>query len=303
MSEERTRVLKLLEEGKISADQAARLIEALGSRRSDDECGFPPMPPVPPVAPLRRMHLRGRAMADIDRIPDIVARAVSSAVRSSRDERGSSRLFETGTSLNVKTVSGDIEVAGTSEKGISLTFEGSPSARETDGAVEISAVSDDVGARTPRTCDVGIKTVSGDVTAAQLSGTLGITTVSGDAEAVEVEGTLIVVTVSGDVELTRVSGDIAVETRSGDVDIVPDKLFSGTAVTKSGDVTLLVRPGADVTLELVTEDGDIDVDLDAGHEVLEDSEAVKRIRVGAGTRTFRVKTTSGDITVRDESEE
>ena len=101
MNDERARILKLLEDGKISADQAARLIEALGSRRSGDECGFPPMPPMPPVPPLRRVHMRGRAMAGIDQIPDIVARAVSSAVRSSRAEQGSMRLFENGTSLAI----------------------------------------------------------------------------------------------------------------------------------------------------------------------------------------------------------
>ncbi len=299
MSEERTRILKLLEEGRINADQAARLIEALISRRTADE---PVEPPAPPMPPLRRGLSRHRMPPGLDRIPDIVARAVSSAVRS-RADLGSVSVFGDGARLKVKTVSGDVEVAGTSEKGISVTSDGAPSARESGGAVEVNAVSDDVGARTPRACDVAVRTVSGNVIAAQLQGELGVTTVSGDVEAVEVDGAVRVATVSGDVELTRVAGKISVETRSGDVDILPGGQFGGAAVTRSGDVTLLLRPGADLLVELETEDGDIDVDLESAHETLESGERVRRIRLGAGGDSFRVKTISGSITVRDESEE
>ena len=49
MSEERLRVLKMLQEGRITADEATQLLEALeGSRNAG------PRMPVPPPAPARR---------------------------------------------------------------------------------------------------------------------------------------------------------------------------------------------------------------------------------------------------------
>lgn len=303
MSDERARILKLLEDGKITADQAARLIEALGSRRSDDECGFPPMPPVAPVTPLRRVHMRGRAMAGIDQIPDIVARAVSSAVRSSQAGSQTVRRFESTKKLFVKSVSGDVEVAGTGETDASVTSDGNPRVSESGGVIEVNSVSDDVAVRVPRSVGASVKTVSGDVTAARFGGGLLVESVSGDVEVVEIEGGVRVTTVSGDLELTRVSGEFAVQTRSGDVDIVPGGALSGEAVTKSGDITLLVRSDADLLLEIETEDGDIDVDIEAEHETLEDSKLRKCVKFGAGSKTMRLRTVSGGVTVRDESEE
>jgi DUF4097 and DUF4098 domain-containing protein YvlB len=303
MSEERTRILKLLEDGKITADQAARLIEALGQARSDEEPGFPPIPPIPPIPPLRRTYFRRHGVPGIDQIPDIVAKAVSSAVRTSRVGGETVRRFEGVRSLSVKTVSGDVEVAGTGEPGSSVTSDGSPRVSESGGELEVNSVSDDVGTRVPRTAEVSVKTVSGDVVAAQFEGALAVATVSGDVEAVEARGGVRVATVSGDVELTRVAGELAIETRSGDVDIVPGGALWGEVAGKSGDVTLLVRPDADLLLELETEDGEIDVDLEAAHETVESTDQRRQVKLGAGSKTLKVRTVSGDITVRDDSEE
>lgn len=292
MAEERARILKLLEDGRITAEQAARLIEALGSRRADEE----------PVPPLRRGFGRQTVPPGLDRIPDIVAKAVSSAVKS-RGETASVRMFADSTRLSIKAVSGDVEIAGTGENGISISSDGSPRVRESGGAVEVNAVADDLRVRTARSCDVAVKTVSGDVAVAQLEGAISVLTVSGDVEADEVGGRLEVATVSGDVELTRVAGEVAVKTGSGDIDIVPGGQFGGEATTRSGDITLLLGSGVDLLAEFETEDGDIDVALTVAHEVLLDSRTKKRVRIGAGTRQFRARTVKGSITVRDELEE
>ena len=50
-SEERMKILKLIEEGKISAEEGAKLLSAL----SDSRKNFPPAPPRPPSAGGARM--------------------------------------------------------------------------------------------------------------------------------------------------------------------------------------------------------------------------------------------------------
>jgi hypothetical protein len=64
-SEERLKILQLLQDGKISADQAARLLEALettppGGRGVPKGPGFPtpPTPPIPPAGGGRWLRVR-----------------------------------------------------------------------------------------------------------------------------------------------------------------------------------------------------------------------------------------------------
>ncbi len=60
-SEERMKILQLLQEGKISADQAARLLEALeNAPRGAPKNVPPPVPPVPPTTPGGGRWLRVR---------------------------------------------------------------------------------------------------------------------------------------------------------------------------------------------------------------------------------------------------
>ena len=105
MNDERARILKLLEDGKITADQAARLIEALKPRSF--EPGF--IPPIPPLPPLSRR----RNLKELERIPDIVAHAVASAMKTGIESGDEGRqVFPDKAALSVKGVSGDVEVRG-----------------------------------------------------------------------------------------------------------------------------------------------------------------------------------------------
>lgn len=63
-SEERLRILQMIQEGKISAEEGAKLLQALGSSK--------PPPPPPPVTDPRLLHVRitdmhtGRTKANIN---------------------------------------------------------------------------------------------------------------------------------------------------------------------------------------------------------------------------------------------
>jgi DUF4097 and DUF4098 domain-containing protein YvlB len=298
MSDERDRILKLLEDGKITADQAARLIEAMGARRQ----GFDPMPPIPSLRPLhRRMHYK-----EFDRIPDLVASAVSSAVRSGLGPEGEGRsVFADARGLDVKSVSGDVEVQGWDEARVSLSYSGGMVKTRVEGDIAcVRSVSGDVEAEVPRAGSLELETVSGDVSVEGMTGRLVVKTVSGDIDADGLQEGVEANTVSGDIELTDVAGEVEVQSRSGDIDIAPSGQFSGAASSKSGDITLSVRPGADVLVEMTCEDdGDVDIQLDMAHEVIEQDEHSAKVRLGAGNRSMELRTRSADITLRDAEEE
>jgi DUF4097 and DUF4098 domain-containing protein YvlB len=299
MSDERARILKLLEDGKITADQAARLIEALGSRRHGFEFELP-VPPAPP-----RMHRR-LAMKELDRIPDMVAHAVSKAVQSSFESGDERRVEFTGKrSLVVRTVSGDIEVAGQAGDATSLQYTGGmANVKEGDDSVDFRSTSSDVDARVPAKSDVEVTTVSGDVKLSDVDGRVRVKTVSGDVDVAEHVGATEVATVSGDVELAGALGELGVETRSGDVEVEAAGPVQGRVATKSGDITLTLRADADVMLEAeADEEGEVDLDIDAAHEVLEQRDNYAKVKFGAGSASIVLRTRTGEITVRSSKED
>jgi DUF4097 and DUF4098 domain-containing protein YvlB len=290
MSDERERILKLLEDGKINAEQAARLIEALGSSRPE----FGPMSG--PRMGRHRMGMRG-----MDRIPDLVAHAVTSAMKAGFEPGGDGRSeFPGKHELQLKNVSGDVEIEGQGEDRIDLKYSGGlVKVREDGDAVMVRSVSGDVEARVPGNTRLEIEAVSGDVTIAGVNGKAWVKTVSGDVMIADSEGDKTVATVSGDIDLARVTGELDIMTRSGDVDLIAVGPLSGQVSTKSGDVRLAFGTNADVVLELVCEeDGDIEIDPDLPHEVVEQREGYAKVKLGAGSRTLRIKTGHADIAVR-----
>ncbi len=310
MSEERNRILRMLEEGKITADQAAKLIEALGgSVRSPDEDEVirigrrgshrrllghirPPRPP------------RIRA-AELDAIPDIVASAVSSAMQSGFGPHAKAKTdFPDKRSLFIKCVSGDVAVRGWDKDRIALTETGDMTrVRERDDRVMVRTISGDIEARVPREARVELTSVSGDVGASGFHGRLGLKSVSGDVELEDVSGEIKVDVVSGELTMVRVGGTLTVESRSGDIRLEPLGEFSGEVISKSGDIELVLGSDADVVLDMqCEEDGDLSVNLDAGYEKLEEDDNRLKLKLGAGSRTLVLRTRKADITVKTAKE-
>ena len=300
MSNERDRILKLLEDGKITADQATRLIEAVGSERTDTEFCRPPHGSFGP----RQFQFRSR-MKDLDRIPDVVATAVASAMKSGF-EPGEERStdFPGKRHLLVKSVSGDLDVTHGEEGRVGLSYSGGMvKVRSSGEQVVVRTMAGDVSATVPADGRLELEVVSGDVFISEAGARIDVKTVSGDVEITKTAGDAQVKTVSGDVNLDGVSGSFEVQTRAGDVDLVAAGPVSGSISTKSGDVTVALDSDADLVLELaIEEDGDIEVDDALPHEVLEQRERYMKVKFGAGSRTLVVKTHDGDIDVRGSKE-
>jgi len=297
MSNERDRILKLLENGKITADQATRLIEALGSDRATFDFREPP------GVPFRsHRHFRMRGPRPFDKIPDVVASAVASAMKNGFEEPGEEQCddFPGKRNLVVKSVSGDLDVTRGEEERVALSYSsGMVKARSSGDQVLVRTMAGDVSATVPADSRLELEVVSGDVSISEVGSRIEVKTVSGDVDITQTSGDVQTKTVSGDVSLDRVSGSLAIETRSGDVDIVPSGPISGRVLTIAGDVTVALTRDADLVVEMdVEEDGEIEVDDDLPHEVMEESDGHLKVKCGAGSNTLVVKTRDGDIEIR-----
>ncbi|OYD16391.1 hypothetical protein CH330_02960 [candidate division WOR-3 bacterium JGI_Cruoil_03_51_56] len=295
MSEERTKILRMLEQGKITADQAARLIEALGHRRFHSG----------PDRFARRIHRRV-SLSELDRIPDIVASAVSSAVKTGFQERSEVKTdFPGKHSLFLKSISGDVEVSAWDEDKISLEKPGGMTkVRERENRVMVRSISGDITVFVPRESKLELVSVSGNVEVTGMSGKLGLKSVSGDVGLSDLTGELKADVVSGDLKMIRVSGELLVESKSGDIELEPVGEFSGKISSKSGDIEVRLYPDADVVLDMECEEkGAITLDMGFPYEILEKDERLLKVKLGSGTRVLKLRTRKADITVRETKED
>ncbi len=178
-----------------------------------------------------------------------------------------------GAAVEVSTASADVTGDGRFARVDAKTASGDLSFDEVDG-------------------DVALKTASGDARVARIGGMATATAVSGDLTLPRVEGELRGTTVSGEIEVGGAAASMWLKSVSGDVRV--DALSAGQAVvhTVSGDVTLGVRPGRRVWLDLDTKSGDTTTDLDVGEH--EGSVADRPLL------EIRVVSVSGDIRVHRE---
>jgi len=215
------------------------------------------------------------------------------------------RDFPDRHSLEVKNISGDVTVKGWNENRITLAFSSSGLTRASEvyDKVVVRSVSGDLNAQVPHDAKLVLTSVSGDVEVEGVNGKCAVKTVSGDADLTDCTGSVTVEAVSGDLDLERVTGELHIESESGDIDVEPVAAFSGTLVSKSGDVTLRLHSDADVLLDLkCEEDGEIDVNLDFPHEILEPGENAMKLKLGAGSRQLKVRTHRADIEICEAEE-
>lgn len=184
-------------------------------------------------------------------------------------------------SIEVKTVSGDIEAEGLG------------------GLFEANAVSGDI---TVKKVDKGmaIETVSGDLELEDINGDANLETVSGAIILNGIKGSVDAETVSGEIELREVSmaRDVEAKTVSGDItyhgDINPQGRY--TLKTHSGDVELMLPADAGFELEAETYSGHIDCDFKVSVTGRIKSRQISGT-VNQGGALLRLTTFSGSITI------
>lgn len=171
--------------------------------------------------------------------------------------------------------------------------------------IDVRSASADLYAR-GRYGEVRVKTASGDVEVDDVERGVSVQSASGDVE-IHSAGSADVTTTSGDVRLDTIHGTLRAQLVSGDLSIgdaraaVEAGTVSGdqridavqqgvvTLRSVSGDVTVGVRRGARVWLDVRSMSGDTESDLDVTGDAAADGDAHVELRVN---------TVSGDIAIR-----
>lgn len=288
MSEERARILKLLEDGKITAEEAARLIEALGKGDRAKELLFH-------VPKFGKGHHK-----EFDMIPDVVSRTVRRAVETGIGERMllRTRKFSAKDEIAIRAVSSDIKIEGWDKDEILLESHGLGKVSEEDNQLHIKTLSGDMKLSLPMKTKLGLSTVSGDVELEKLQTEVDIHTVSGDIEIDNFEGKMAIKTVSGDVTGKDLNGNIWTKSQSGDIDLEFIASDQSEFETASGDIIITLPKDANLILELYTEEGEINLDIPKPYEEMEKEEGFLKIGLGDKKGKFVCRTDSGDIEIR-----
>jgi DUF4097 and DUF4098 domain-containing protein YvlB len=154
------------------------------------------------------------------------------------------------------------------------------------GAVRVETAS--AGVRIPQAASVDVVGVSGEVAVGRVAGEASVKTVSGAIEVDDVRGRLVLRTVSGRIRVRGAGGDVEARSVSGDVAL--QRLEQGVVRldSVSGDVSLGVRKGVAVWLDLDSASGDVRSELGPSGEGPADGRPVLELRG---------RTVSGDLRV------
>lgn len=217
LNDERLRILKLLEEGKINAEEAARLLEALSHSEE-------------------RTRKR-RFWKSIEVIPDVVSSAISSSFKYTTEKE--TLQFAKKKYIEFKGISGDLEVIGSETDKINIEKDGMARIQERDDKLEIRAISGDMKIMVPKATHFAMKSVSGDLRIMNVNGEIEVASVSGDIAGQELSGSLDGKLVSGNIEADYKKVEkIKIRARTGDIVLKIDKNVEAEveAETKTGEI-------------------------------------------------------------------
>ena len=278
--EEKLRILKLLEEGKINAEEAARLLEALSHW---------------PGWEHRPHFIPEGVIPDPEKIFETVSSAVASVLGK---RKAAKELKFTGKKeLQLKTIQGDISVTGHEGLEIIIRSQGKwlEEVSEQDDRVVVKNVSGDIEVTAPKEIGLRLAAVSGDISINNCQGETEISAVSGDINIENCRGTVRIKTVSGDVKSKNLCAQLEGETKTGNIDLDFSEIAQADLKTEMGDVEIRIPQDSSLKVELVAEAGDILCDLPLTKE--ERKLGYVSGTLGDGKGHLRVKTAEGDIKI------
>jgi DUF4097 and DUF4098 domain-containing protein YvlB len=255
---ERLRILKLLEEGKIKAEEAERLLQALnegeGRRKGHHGWGF---------------------LGSMESIPDIIS---ASMAGSFHDASGKEKMkYPRKKKIVFRGLSGDIYIQGEESEGIFIEKDGIAKIVEESEALVIKAISGDLKIKAPRDTDIELKGVSGDLDLNDLKSRIDISSVSGDILGRGLSGSF--------------RGDFV----SGDIDLEYDSVERIEIKSKSGDIEIGLDPKVEATLEIESKYGNIDCDFDL-MEKEDDDDRLKGV-INKPTGKIEIRNDYGDVQI------
>ncbi|MEO0108044.1 MAG: DUF4097 family beta strand repeat-containing protein, partial [candidate division WOR-3 bacterium] len=286
MNEERARILKLLEDGKITAQDAERLLLAVKGQTSLGPDGIR-------VKMFRHRHPW----------PDI-AHIVENATRSARRGQGDElrQRFEvtSGSRLKVRNISGDVSISSWPEPRIEVAAEegGLSRARAVENEVVAKALSGELTVSAPSDIELEVGTVSGNIEVQGQFNRVRLRTVSGDITAQDIRQEIEIASASGDISLQEVQGRCQITSVSGDVVIGVNGDLSGSLESKSGDIQVSVPAQANLLIEAeITGRGEIVNHTRTAVELTPTDEHHLSLRFSNGGHRLRIVSRDGDIEI------
>ncbi|HMV50079.1 MAG TPA: DUF4097 family beta strand repeat-containing protein [Blastocatellia bacterium] len=226
-------------------------------------------------------------------------------------------------SINIRNISGDVKVTGYDGQAVVvMAFKEGRNLDRVTIEDQSSGNGIDVRARYPEHCDDcnvsvrfdvkvprniayrfnSISSISGEVEATGITGELNAKSISGEVTVNNVNGKVSVSSVSGSVHVGKVEGTVNAKSTSGNVEVEILSLEGGAGNMEFGSVSGNVRvrmPGnLDANVTLSTMSGDLKTDFPLTIEESKWGTGRKANgRVGNGSRTLRMSSVSGDISL------
>lgn len=262
MTNERLKILKMLEEGKLTADEAARLLEAIKegeAKRSDDFTDV-------------KWHKFGKDWVNFgmnlsksisEKIKDDVLRYVGVAVAEKGVEEFEKEIeIEKGSRVIVSGVSGDVHIESNSENLLKVTANGYIKLERKNSDVYLTLHPEvDCKLTIPKTAGVDVRLAQGDIDVKGVEGGVEIKSANGDANIENCKKKVHVKLANGDVEMKNVCDEVFVSTSYGDMDIHTGDLKILKATTDYGDIKVKVKDKTCAKVNLNTSYGNIDCKL------------------------------------------
>ncbi len=280
MSDEIMKVLKLLETGKINAEEAERLISAVSGQSKKGGFYVPP-PQKPPKMPKEFVR-------KIEIIPDQIGQAISAAFGSMGSNAGRT-TFPNAKEFAVKVVSGNLEIVPGKDE---IAFDGAAwpmkTAMENDRLV-INSINTNATLEIPSGINGTASAVSADVRARGIEGEMRIEQVSGEVSIEECSGDWKIVTVSGDVQVDNFEGKLHARSRNGDISMNITGPGEYIIDTITGDIEVGYPDGYAVEVNAKSREGVVDL-----AENRESTEITKE-----GKISLILKSVNGNITITE----
>lgn len=219
---EQIRILKMLEDGKINADEAARLLEAIKS-------------------PLPHGARRHRFINSFEHIPEIIAAKINGSFKHACVK--TTETFSSKEKIIFKGISGDLKVYGRSGDTIEVKRDGFIKTSEETHALVLKGLGGDVQISAPHKTDVTVKGVSGNITVEDIDGCVKVKSVSGDINTKNLSGAFHGAFVSGNVRLDF------------------EHLKNVEITAKASHIVLSMDKKTEASVEVETLDGEIECDF------------------------------------------
>jgi DUF4097 and DUF4098 domain-containing protein YvlB len=219
---ERLQILKLLQEGKINAEEAERLLEAISKSGTQET--------------------RHKIWSSLEGLPKVISAALGNSFSQSAEEEF--HKYPGKRKIVFKGISGNLTIDGSDTERIDIQKDGFANIKELDDSISVKALSGNVKITAPRKIDLAVAGISGDIELSNINGNIDIESVSGDILGKNLAGSL--------------SGEIV----SGDIDLDYENVEKIKIKSKSGNITLRLDKRIEAEVEVETSGGAVSCDFD-----------------------------------------